>query len=491
MPLFGFVLMKLINLTATEIIEGFANNNFSALDLASALCKQVDKYSCLNALINFNPESLLKLAQRSDDRRAKGGVIKPLEGLPIVIKDNIDVIGHQTTAANAFLRRHSPSSHGPVIQALLDAGAIVMAKSNMHELAFSPGIINNTPDQEWKYGFFGNTLNPYDLKHSPAGSSSGTAAAVSSRMAPVGLGSDTGGSIRNPAAWCGISGLRPTIDRYSQMSVAPISWTRDTLGPMARSVKDLILLDEVITGELERPEVKLKEIRLGINFKYFCSDADPQVLSVFERELARLEGEGAQIVPLEIPNLEELVQEIGHSISNYEIVRAFPKYLEDGCSKIKFDEIIAEISASGLQSTLLSIQKESAITSKSYNHSIQSVRPRLQKVYRDCFLKNHLDALVFPSSLIQPFELQNPGQYKYKGKEISAFAASGHNVQPASLCGSPSLTVAAGLSDSGLPIGIGFDGLHGSDRKLLSIGMAYENVRPTIPVPELIMESCS
>lgn len=295
--------MNLINLTATEIIEGFVNNNFCALDLASALCKQVDKYSCLNALINFNPESLLKSARRSDNRRAKGGIIKPLEGLPIVIKDNIDVIGHQTTAANASLRGHSPSSHGPVVQALLDAGAIVMAKSNMHELAFSPGIINNTPDHEWKYGFFGNTLNPYDLKHSPAGSSSGTAAAVSSRMVPVGLGSDTGGSIRNPAAWCGISGLRPTIDRYSQMSVVPISWTRDTLGPMARSVKDLILLDEVITGELERPEVKLKEIRLGINFKYFCSDADPQVLSVFERELSRLEGEGAQIIPVEIPNI--------------------------------------------------------------------------------------------------------------------------------------------------------------------------------------------
>jgi len=491
MPLFGFILMKLINLTATEIIEGFVNNNFSALDLAGALCKQVDKCSCLNALINFDPESFLKLAQRSDDRRAKSGIIRPLEGLPIVVKDNIDVIGYQTTAANAALRGHSPSSHGPVIQALLDAGAIVMAKSNMHELAFSPGITNNTPDQEWKYGFFGNTLNPYDIKYSPAGSSSGTAAAVSSRMVPVGLGSDTGGSIRNPAAWCGISGLRPTIDRYSQMSVVPISWTRDTLGPMARSVKDLILLDEVITCELERPEVKLKELRLGINFEYFCLDADPQVLSIFERELSRLEREGAQIIPVEIPNLGELVQETGHSISIYEIVRAIPKYLEDGCSKVKFDEIIAKISASGLQIALRSIHEESAITPKTYNHSIKNIRPRLQKVYQDCFLKNHLDALVFPSSLIQPFELQNPGQHKYKGKEISAFAASGHNAQPASLCGSPSLTVAAGLADSGLPIGIGFDGLHGSDRKLLSIGMAYENVRPTIPVPDLIMDNYS
>ena len=483
--------MKLINLTATEIIEGFVNNNFSALDLAGALCKQVDKCSCLNALINFDPESFLKLAQRSDDRRAKSGIIRPLEGLPIVVKDNIDVIGYQTTAANAALRGHFPSSHGPVIKALLDAGAVVMAKSNMHELAFSPGIINNTSDQEWKYGCFGNTLNPYDLKHSPAGSSSGTAAAVSSRMVPVGLGSDTGGSIRNPAAWCGISGLRPTIDRYSQMSVVPISWTRDTLGPMARSIKDLILLDGAITGELERTDLKLKDLRLGINYEYFCSDADPQVLSVFERELSRLEGEGAQIVPVEIPNLEELVQETGHSISIYEIVRAIPKYLKEGLSKVKFDEIIAQISASGLQNTLLSIQGESAITSKSYYHSIKSIRPRLQKVYRDYFFKSHLDALVFPSSLIQPFELQNPGQHKYKGKEISAFAASGHNAQPSSLCGTPSLTVAAGLTDSGLPVGIGFDGLHGSDRKLLSIGMAYENIRPAIPVPELIMESCS
>tara|TARA_A100001011_G_C14311713_1_gene845929 strand:+ start:2058 stop:3509 length:1452 start_codon:yes stop_codon:yes gene_type:complete len=483
--------MKLINLTATEIIKGFANNNFSALDLAGELCKQVDKYSFLNALINFDPEIFLKLAQRSDDVRKKGGTIGSLEGVPVVVKDNIDVIGFKTTAANAALRRQSPSSNGPVIQALLDAGAIVMAKSNMHELAFSPGITNNMPDQEWKYGFFGNALNPYNTKHSPAGSSSGTGAAIASRMVPVGLGSDTGGSIRNPAAWCGISGLRPTINRYSQISVVPISWTRDTLGPMARSVEDLILLDGVITGELERPAVKIKELRLGINYEYFCLDADPQVLSLFERELSRLEGEGAAIIPVEIPNLEELIQETGHSISIYEIVRAIPRYLEEGCSKVRFDEIIAEISASGLQSTLLSMQEESAITSKSYNHSIKNVRPRLQKVYRDCFLKHNLDALVFPSSLIQPFELQNPGQHRYKGREISAFAASGHNVQPASLCGCPGLTVAAGLSESGLPIGIGFDGLHGSDRKLLSIGMAYENVRPAIPIPELILEKCS
>ena len=126
-----------------------------------------------------------------------------------------------------------------------------MSKANMHELAFTPGITKRKEDDKILWGAFGASRNPYNLDHSPSGSSSGTAAAISASIAPAGLGTDTGGSVRNPSAWCGISGLRPSINRYSQEGVVPLSWTRDTIGPMARTVSDLALLDTVITGNHE------------------------------------------------------------------------------------------------------------------------------------------------------------------------------------------------------------------------------------------------
>ena len=239
-------------------------------------------------------------------KEAGGDVRGRLHGLPLVIKDNIDVAGFPTTAATPALFDHRPGRTAPVAEKLLAAGAIVMAKTNMHELAFSPGITKSPGDASaLVFGGHGNARNPYDTDRSPAGSSTGTAAAVGARIAPAGLGSDTGGSVRNPAAWCGITGLRPTLLRYGQTGVVPISWTRDTIGPMARTVADLQLLDEVITGEEDRPEISLSSLRLGLDRGYFCDGAEAGVLAVFERELNRLADAGAEIVEITIPGLED------------------------------------------------------------------------------------------------------------------------------------------------------------------------------------------
>lgn len=474
--------MSLSNLTAVEAVDQIAGGEISAEELAADLIETWERWPTLNALVNFQPDPFLENAVAADKHRSSGAACGPLHGLPLVAKDNFDVLGFPTTAASPALAGNFPDQDCPVVQALRDAGAIVMAKANMHELAFSPGI-SKPSEGEAIYGAFGQSQNPYDAERSPAGSSSGTGAAVGARLAPAGLGTDTGGSIRNPAAWCGISGLRPTIKRYSQTGIVPISWTRDTAGPMARSCADLQLLDSVITSEADVSEVALEDIRFGIDRDFYCADADPEILSVFETELSRLKDAGAEIVDVELPELEALIGEAGQLIAMYEFIRSVPQYLEASDCGVSFDELIRQTAATGLGDKFNELRTSLAISDADYQRSMETLRPAIQKTYHDCFRDHRLDALIFPATLNQPNKYQEPGTHLFRGKKVNDFAMVSHNVQPASIGGSPGLTVAAGLAASGLPTALGFDGPMGSDRALLGIGVAYEKIRPPVPAP--------
>jgi Asp-tRNA(Asn)/Glu-tRNA(Gln) amidotransferase A subunit family amidase len=481
------LIVKLESLTAVDALTAMEEREISAVELAQALTAQAENCREVNALVNFDAERFLQAASIADDKRASGEALGPLHGLPLVIKDNIDVEGFETTASTPALSGNFPKQNAPVVNKLLAAGALVMAKANMHELAFSPGITQPEDGGEIIYGSHGAARNPYNFDYSPAGSSTGTAAAIGSRIAPAGLGSDTGGSVRNPSAWCGLSGLRPSIGRYDQAGVVPISWTRDTIGPMARSVADLALLDQVIcSGGGEKAD--LAELRIGIDRDFFCTDADPEVLKVFNAELQRIEEAGTEIVDVQIKELEETIAAAGHGITMYEIVRSLPRYLEQNELDISIKDVFKQVAATGLGPFLLSLLEDNAISEESYKLSIEQYRPALQKVYANCFNDNTIDALIFPATLILPFKLQGRGMHMHKGNKISDFEASGHNVQPASIGGSPGLTVAAGISNSRLPVALGFDGPVGSDRKLMAIGAAYEAIRPLIPAPNISKE---
>lgn len=474
--------MTFNNLTATEAIKKISNGEISAVELAQSLIDEYLQWGNLNALVKFEPESFLKSAEIADNNQASGSRRGALHGLPLVIKDNFDVVGFPTSAASPGLANNFPTQNSPVVESLLNAGAIVMAKANMHELAFSPGI-SKPKDGEAIYGAFGQSQNPYDPERSPAGSSSGTGAAVGARLAPAGLGTDTGGSVRNPAAWCGISGLRPTIKRYSQSGIVPISWTRDTAGPMARSCEDLALLDGVITGEANIPDIKLTDLRLGVDREFYCLDGDPEILEIFERELSRLVDAGVTIVEVQVPDLEKLIGEAGQLIAMYEFIRSVPRYLEESGCGVSFDELIEQTAATGLGKRFNQLRTSDAISDDDYHRSIEVVRPAIHATYDGCFRDNRLDGLIFPATLNQPTKYQESRMYDYKGKSVPDFAMVSHNVQPASIGGSPGLTVAAGLTASELPTALGIDGPMGSDRKLLAIGMAYESIRPSVPAP--------
>ncbi|MEE2761690.1 MAG: amidase family protein [Pseudomonadota bacterium] len=473
--------MDLTALTATQAAYAIKKGNITAVILAEALAKQVRKMQSVNALVGFNEDAFFEQAEAADKISASGRPLGPLHGVPLVIKDNIDVAGMATTAATPALAANVARRDAPVTKALRKAGAVIMAKANMHELAYSPGITQPEGGGEIVYGAYGATRNPHDEERSPAGSSTGTAAAIAACMAPAGLGTDTGGSVRNPAAWCGIDGFRPSMGRYSQSGIVPISWTRDTPGPLARSITDLALLDGVLSGEDGLPREDLNRLRLGIERDYFCTDVDTGILSVFEEEVRRLRDAGADIIDVTIPALEKTVASAGQSIAQYEIVRALPRYLAAAYTGVGFEELTDSIAASGLGAMLKGLNGAMAIPEETYRMVIDEVRPALQKAYADCFAEQNLDALIFPTTLNLPFKLQKPGTHRHKGRNISDFAAVGHNVQPASIGGSPGLTAAAGVVPTGLPAAIGFDGPRGTDRKLLAIGIAYEAIRPGVP----------
>src|SRR6185369_16148616 len=248
-----------------------------------------------DALISIDREGALAQARKVDEMRAANATLPVLAGLPIVVKDNINTRDLPTTGGTAALRGVRPTANAPTLQKLIDAGAIVIAKANLHELAFGITSTNLT-------SFAGPVKNPYDRSRIPGGSSGGTAAAIAARIVPAGLGTDAGGSTRIPAALCGIVGLRPSVGnggadrRYDGAGVVPISHTRDTVGPMGRTVGDVALLDAIITTE---PPIfaaaSLSGLRIGIP-ALFWAGLDPQVAEVMSQARARLTSAGVTFV---------------------------------------------------------------------------------------------------------------------------------------------------------------------------------------------------
>src|SRR5918992_5679722 len=273
--------MELLELTATQAVAAMKAGDITAEAYAAALLARAGSLKFLNALISQDADQILEAARSADRLRAAGGELRPLHGLPLLLKDNINTAALPTTAGTPGLRNNRPRHDAPVAAALFRAGGILFGKANMHELALGATSNNST---------FGAVRNPYDPSKIPGGSSGGNASAVAARIIPAGLGTDTGGSVRIPAALCGVAGFRPTTGRYPDCStmpppqarvtsrlplptvgcwpsagIVPISHTRDTAGLIARSVADLVLLDAAITGETPAlAQVDLHGLRLGV-----------------------------------------------------------------------------------------------------------------------------------------------------------------------------------------------------------------------------------
>src|SRR5207237_7886727 len=252
---------ELDRLTTAQAAADLCAGKITSKALTSAALSRAKARPDLNAFITLDEAGAAKAAQAFDAGRKKGAACKPLGGVPIVIKDNIEVAGLPSSAGTPALKGFVPRKDAPVAAKLRAAGAIIIGKTNMHELAFGISGYNGG----FKTGPEPGVRNAYDATKIAGGSSSGTGAAIGARIVTAGLGTDTGASVRVPCALNGCASLRPTVGRYPQSGIAPISHTRDTAGPMASNVADVAILDRAIAGGGAITAADLKEVRLGVD----------------------------------------------------------------------------------------------------------------------------------------------------------------------------------------------------------------------------------
>jgi len=465
----------LLELTATDAVSLLRSGDLSAEKYAQALLDQCRKHRALNAFIWQNDDQVLAAARAADkERKAKRP--GPLHGLPVVIKDNIDTANAPTSAGTPALRDHRPGSDAPVAAKLFSAGAILLGRTNMHELAY--GITSNN-------GAFGAVHNPYNPALIPGGSSGGNGAAIAARMCAAGLGTDTGGSVRIPSALCGIGGLRPTVGRYPGAGIVPLSYTMDTAGPMARSVEDLALLDSVITGQSAAVHpVSLRGIRLGVPRRFFYENMDLSLAPVVENALTTLRRAGCILVEAELADIEKLYASARPPIISYEMLHDLSDYLVKSGTKLTAEAVIARIASPdvklGYETYAIGQQAPSR---EAYEIAIKQGLPAFQTMYRNYFRDNNVTAIVFPTTLLPARPIGDDDDVELNGRKVPTFGTYLHNTRPMTTTGIPGMSLPIGLTAAGLPVGLEFDAPSGEDRKLLSLGLAIEKLFGKLPAP--------
>lgn len=477
---------ELLAMTASQAVAGIREGRVSAEVYIRTLLDRADQLSMLNSLIAVNSERALASARRIDSLRASGATLPALAGLPIVVKDNINTAELPTTGGTPALRNLQPTTNAPTLQRLLDAGAIMLGKANMHELAFGVTNTNTAP-------FAGPVQNPYDTTRVPGGSSGGTAAAIAAAIAPAGLGTDTGGSVRIPAAFCGLAGLRPSVGnggaerRYDGAGVIPISHTRDTVGPMARTIEDVALLDAAISGTSMVTSLPLAGVRLGIA-RMFWNDVDQTVATVMQGALAKLQAAGVELIDVDTYDLAELTARAAFPIGTYEALDGIPRYLAaTGVKNITLANIAAQVASPDVKGIVTDIAR--GLAAHEYEIAIKQHRPRMQAIYARCWTEQAVDALIFPTVILPPAPIDPLlGTAKVSlngGPATDFFPLAIRNTDPGSTAGIPGITLPAGLTSAGLPVGLALDGPVGSDRKLLGLGLSIQLVLGPLPRPRL------
>lgn len=466
------------DLTVTEARQALARGDFSCRDYAQALLSRAQATRSLNALNATDPDALLAAAEDADRKGLARDTALALAGIPVALKDSIDTTALPTTACTGALQGRRPRRNAPIAQALFDAGALLAGKANMHELAF--GITCNN-------AVTGAVRNPHDPRMIPGGSSGGSAAAVAARMVPAAIGTDTGASVRLPAALCGVFGFRPTTGRYPGAGIVPISHTRDTPGPIARSMADIRLFDAIMAGEAPGapaadPLPSLRGLRLGLPLRYFHDGADPEVTAVMQDTLHRLREAGVVLVEAEVPGLKELNEAVGFPVALYELQQDLPAYLEAAGYPMTLAEVAAGIGSPDVAGVVGSQLGDDAVTREAYEAAL-AARVRLQAAYAAYFADNRLEAMVFPTAILPARPIGDDLTVELNGAQVPTFFTFIRNTDPGSNAGIPGISLPAGLTSTRLPVGVELDGPAGSDRRLLALAAAIEAVLPPLPVP--------
>ena len=469
--------VDLCNLSAVEAVAHMSQGSLTSERYAEALLAKCHSARALNAFITFEPRQVLEAARARDIERLAGAKPGPLFGLPIPVKDSVNTRDYPTSGGTPGLRNFHPAADAPVVAALRSAGAIVLGKTNLHELSYG-WTSNNLA--------FGAVHNPYDVSRIPGGSSGGTAAAIAARLAPLGVAEDTEGSIRVPAAFCGIAGFRPTTGRYSTRGCVPISPLFDQVGPHARSVADLALFDSVVANDWRALDAApLHGVRIGVVRDYWFAELDPEVERLAEAALARLKDAGVQIVESTLPGLQALIDVTTNAVQNHDVRVALPRYLKEYGAGIDFDALIARASPD-IQRLFRSDVLPGGVnfvTETVYEAARDRYLPALRSLYTDYFARTKTAAMAFPTTLVPAPRIGEETTVEVRGRALPFETAVARNIAPGSTAGLPGLVLPIGLTRGGLPVSMEFDAPAGTDRAVLALGVRLEGVLGTLPAP--------
>jgi mandelamide amidase len=392
----------------------------------------------------------------------------PLAGVPLAVKDNLDTADLPTTGGTPALRDSRPGRDQHAVARLRAAGAAVIGKTNLHELAL--GITSNN-------AAFGPVRNPHDPSRSAGGSSGGSAVAVATGVVPLALGTDTGGSLRVPAAHCGVVGWRPTVGRWGSGRTVPISRTRDTAGVLATSVADAALADAIVTGE-PAPAPSGRPLRLGVPREGFYDDLHPEVAACTERALERLAAGGVELVEVRVADAHALDAECGFPIVFAELAQDLPAYLatlpgpERG---LTLADVLAQVASPDVRGAL-EAAASGAFTAEVRTQAL-ATRDRLRAAYAAALRPagaEPLDALVYPTVPLPAPPLGDDDTTELNGRQVPVFLTTIRNTGPGSTAGMPALSLPAGTTRAGLPVGLSLEALPGGDVALLATARRVE-----------------
>ncbi|WP_377829044.1 indoleacetamide hydrolase [Bradyrhizobium lupini] len=471
--------MDFDQLTLTQAVADLRAGKITSTALTTEALARATANADLNAFVTLDEAGALKAAAAFDANDNKD---KPLGGVPIVIKDNIEVAGLPCSAGTPALKHYVPRADAPVVAKLRAAGAVIIGKTSMHELAFGISGYNTA----FKTGAEFGVRNAYDRTLIAGGSSSGTGVAIGARIVAGGLGTDTGGSVRVPAALNGCASLRPTVGRYPQAGIAPISHTRDTAGPMAATAADVELLDRVIAGGKAVQAADLKQMRIGI-VRSMLTNLDADTDAAFQAAVAKMKAQGVTMVEIEMPQLAEFNGQVSFPVALYEAYDDLVAYLDHTGTGLSIEALARDISSADVKGTYdglviprkLPAPDGALVDAKPiYDAAINSARPALQVLYSRTFADNRLDAIAFPTTPRVAIA-SNPDS-----SSLENFGLFIQNTDPGSNAGIPGIQIPIALGGvSKLPIGLELDGPAGSDRRLLALGMALEKVFGRLPAP--------
>lgn len=502
----GQVAQWVVDADATRLGELLSAGRVTSVGLVAAFRARIDAYERayadqpgVNAVIVEDPDAVA-VAARLDAERRRGHVRGPLHGIPVLIKDNYDTADLPTSNGSLALRRWRTPDDAEQVARLRDAGAIVVAKTNLHE--FASGI-------ETISSLGGQTRNPYDQTRVPGGSSGGTGAGLAAAFGAVGLGSDTCGSVRNPAAHNSLVGLRPSLGLSSRDGIAPLSDTQDVGGPMAKSVRDIALVLDATAGyDPDDPstgasvgrvpptyttaldDTALHGARIGVLTDYLGTTAPEQPVTALVRAaVADMAAQGATVVDLPAqPALMAavdaswvIVDEHERDLNRYLAAPGsrFPRSLaalEPPEDRVTLDDIITSGQVTPTVLERLKARQGRSTGPQDGYHERLARRAEAQRLLRALMADHDLDALVYPTA---PQQAPPIGQPQPGGRSCALAANTGH----------PALTVPAGFTPDGLPVGVELLGAPFSEPTLLGLAFDYEQAthhrRPPASTPPL------